>query len=329
MFKVFVTRQIPERGIDMMKNAGLEVDIWPHTNPINKDDLRLRVHGVDALVSMNSDDIDEKLLAEATSLKIVANFIQGHDNLDIHAASQRGIALTYTPDMVTDAKAEMLIALMTSLVRHIPAAHAYMKEGKYKKWEPLLFLGSQLKGKTLGFLGMSKVAMRVAEIAHKGFGMSIIFYDEERKRMPVKAKQVAMEAVLENADIISLHMPALPTTTKFIGSAELQQMKQGAYIINTARGSLIDESALVQNIRGGKIAGAALDVLHCEMLHKCEPGDHAELKKLDNVILTPQISTATHEARSAMSEAVALDIIAVSNGKQPKHLINPEAYELD
>lgn len=310
-----------------MRNAGLKVDIWPHANPISKDDLRLHIRDVNAVVSMNSDLIDDRLLSEAPSLKIVANFIQGHDNLDIHAASQRGIALTYTPDMVTDAKAEMLMALITSLVRHIPAAHAYMKDGKYKRWEPLLFLGSQLKGKTLGFLGMSKVAMRVAEIAHKGFGMNILFYDEERKRVPVKSKQVSIEDVLENADIISLHMPALPTTTKFIGSEELLQMKQGAYIINTARGSLIDESALVQNIRGGKIAGAALDVLHCEMLHKCEPGDHAELKKLDNVILTPQISSATYEARNAMSEAIAEDIIAVSHGRQPKHIINPEIYE--
>lgn len=329
MFNVFVTRQIPDNGIQLMREAGLHVEIWPEAKPLSKEEFIAKASQANALVTMSSDDVNEELLEQATHLKIIANFIQGHDNLDILAASTRGIALTYTPDVVTDAKAEMLIGLMMSLVRHIPNAVKYVKDGLYKRWEPLLFLGSQLRGKTMGFIGMSKVAMRAAEIAASGLGMKILFYDEEKKRMSVKAKQVSMDQVLAESDIISLHMPALPTTTKFISSNEFRKMKDGAFLINTSRGILVDESALVQNIRCGKVAGAALDVLTCERLHMCEPADHAELKKLENVIITPQISSATHEARNAMSEAVARDIIAVAAGKKPVHLINPEVYELE
>lgn len=327
MFKVFVTRQIPENGIRILRDAGLDVEIWPQNNPIGKDELISKVREAHALVTMNSDLIDEEILEEGKHLKIIANFLQGHDNLDIMAASKRGIALTYTPDVVTDAKAEMLIALMMSLARHIPIAHQYVQDGLYKRWEPLLFRGMQLRGKTLGFIGMSQVAMRAAEIAVHGLGMKVVFYDEEKKKMPVKAHQLSLEQVLAESDAISLHMPALPTTTKFISNEEFRMMKDGALLINTSRGVLVDESALVQNIRCGKVGGAALDVLKCEMLQMCEPADHAELKKLDNVILTPQIATATHEARNAMSEAIANDIILVASGKEPKHMINPEIYD--
>lgn len=327
MFKVFVTRQIPESGLRLMQREGLEVTTWPHARPMAKEELIDVVEEYDALITMSSDDVNKELLEHGKHLKIVANYIQGHDNLDILAASQKGIALTYTPDMVTDAKAEMIIALMMSLVRNVPQATEYMKSGLYKRWEPLLYLGMQLRGKTMGFIGMSQVAMRVAEIAVWGLGMKVIFYDEEKKRTTMKAKQASIEEVLAQGDVVSLHMPSLPTTTKFMSSEKFMMMKEGAYFINTSRGILVDESALVQNIRGGRVAGAALDVLKCEMVSNCDPVDHADLKKLNNVILTPQIASATFEARGAMSEAVAEDIILVASGKEPVHIINPEIYE--
>lgn len=326
MEKILITRPIPEEGISLLREAGHEVEVWDKSSPMSREEFLAAITDATALVTSVTERIDAEALAAAPHLKIVANYRSHYDNFDIWAATQRGVALTYVPLGVQDSMAEFTIGVIIALARQITQAHEYLEEGHYKRWEPMIFLGTELKGKTLGLVGFGKVGRRVGEIANV-LGMHVVYADEENKKVSFPATRRELPELLAESDVVSIHLPPLPTTNSLISAKEMRMMKEGAFLINTSRGMVIDETSLVQHLRSGRLAGAALDVLQCETLQDCSPSDHAELKGMENVLLTPQISSSTKEARTFMSITVAESILQHLSGKKPEYIINPEVFE--
>ncbi len=320
--KVFVTREIPEFGLNMLKKRkDIKLDVYKKDRAIPRQELLKRVEGCSAILSLLTDQIDEEVLdAAGSKLEVVANYAVGYDNIDILACADRGITVTNTPGVLTDAVAEHTIALITSLARRVPESDRFTRAGKYRGWEPMLFLGTQLKGKTLGIIGLGRIGQEVAKRATKGLGMEIIYFDIKRNRdfeFKYNARKAKVDSILKTADFISIHIPLKSSTRHLINRQRLNMMKKTAYLINTSRGPIIDEAGLVSALKKKRIAGAALDVFEDEP--KLSPG----LKKIDNVVLTPHTASATIETRSAMSELAASAILSVLDGRKPKNVVNP------
>jgi glyoxylate reductase len=320
--KVFVTRKIPEEGIKLLKKK-FQVRIYPQDKVISQKELLKGVKWCDALLCLLTDKIDSKVLRENPNLKVVSNYAVGYNNIDIKSATSLRIPITNTPGVLTDAVAEHTLALMMSVARRIPESDKFVRSGKYTGWKPLLLLGTQLKGKTLGIVGLGRIGISVAERAIKGMGMKVVYHNRSRRKDFEKkfgAKYANLNSLLKKSDFISLHVPLLPSTKHLIGSKELGLMKKTAYLINTSRGPIVNEKSLVSALKSRKIAGAALDVF------ENEPKLSAGLSKLNNVVLTPHTASATFEARSAMSIIAAENIIAVLKGKKAKFTVNSEVY---
>jgi len=320
--QVFITRKIPESGIKLLQKS-CEVKVYPKDQVIPKKELIKEVKQCDALLCLLTDKIDKKAIAANPKLKIISNYAIGFNNIDIVYATKKGIPVTNTPGRaIVDAVAEHTIALMFAVTKRIVEADQFTRQGKYKGWEPLLLLGMELVGKTIGIVGLGRIGSGVAQRA-KAMGMKVIYYDVKRNtdfEKEFSAHYLSLSELLKNVDIVSLHVPLLPTTTHLIGKKELALMKKTAYLINTSRGPVIDEKALVSALQKKQIAGAGLDVYEFEP--KLTPG----LVKLPNIVLTPHIASATIEARSEMSVDAAENILAVLQGRKPKMLVNPEVY---
>jgi len=319
--KVFVTRKIPEVGIKLLKKNGYTVRVYPKDDVISKAELLKGVKWCDGLLCLLTDKIDKKVIGENKNLKVISNYAVGYDNIDVKYATRKGIPVTNTPGVLTNAVAEHAFSLIMAVTRRIVEADKFTRARKYKGWEPLLLLGSELKGKTLGIIGLGRIGIRIAEITAKGMGMNVVYNDIRRNKKferRYRAKYVSKERLLKSADVITLHVPLLPSTRHMIGVKEFKMMKKGSYLINTSRGPVVDEKALVRALRRKEIAGAALDVFEFEP--KLAPG----LAKLDNVVLTPHMASATFETRSAMAEIAAKNIIAVIGGKKPPAIVNKE-----
>ncbi|MBU2613654.1 D-glycerate dehydrogenase [Patescibacteria group bacterium] len=319
---VYVTRRFADSGIKALKSAGYKVDVYSEDKPIPRKELLKNVKGRTALLPLLTDRIDDKVLdAAGKGLKVVANYAVGFDNIDVEAAKKRGITVTNTPhDKVNEAVAEHTFALMISLARRIAEADAYAKAGKYGHWSPTLLTGTDLYGKTLGIIGAGRIGAAVARRAVMGFGMKLVYSDMRPNKDLEKAydaKRLTMEKLLETADFVSLHVPLLPSTRHLISTAEFALMKKTAFLVNTARGPVVDEKALLRALKTKRIAGAGIDVFECEPAIDCDLTDNLELKSFPNVILTPHIASATIEAREAMSMVAAENIIAVLSGKPP------------
>ena len=318
--KVFITRKIPESGITLLKEY-CQVKVYPRDQISPREELVKGVKWCDALLCLLTDKIDGEIISANPGLRVIVNYAVGFDNIDVKAATERNIPVTNTPEVLTDAVAEHTIALMMAIARRIPESNKFTREGKYKGWEPMLFLGTELKGKTLGILGSGRIGSGVAERASKGMGMNILYFDVKRNPQfeeTYNAKFAKMDDLLEKADFITIHVPLLPTTKHLIGAEQFQMMKRTAYLINTSRGPVIDEKALVQALRKKEIAGASLDV------YEFEPKLSAGLERLDNVVLTPHTASGTYETRAAMSELAARNILDVLRGKTPQNLVNKE-----
>lgn len=315
MPKVFVTRKIPESGIKLLKEAGFEVEVSDYDGVLPRERLLQKVKGADAILSLLTDKIDGEVMdAAGPQLKIVANYAVGYDNFDLAAAKQRNVIMTNTPEVLTESVAEHTIALMFAICRRIVESDQFMRDGKYTAWAPMLFLGNGLVGKTLGLIGLGRIGAEVAKRMHDGFEMKILYYDIKRNEEAEKKynlKYVNLETLLKESDFISIHVPLLETTRHLIGEPQLKMMKKTAYLINTSRGQVIDEKALVAALKNSEIKGAALDVYEEEP--KMAPG----LADLPNTVLTPHTASATEETRSAMSELAAKNIIAVLSGQPP------------
>ncbi|HEY4497159.1 MAG TPA: D-glycerate dehydrogenase [Candidatus Paceibacterota bacterium] len=322
MPKIYITRKIPNAGIDKLKSAGYAVAISEKDGVLTKEELMtaLSGNGYDAVLCLLTDKIDDDVFeAAGTQCKIFANYAVGFDNIDLTAAKKRGVMVANTPDVLTDTVAEHTFTLMLSIAHRVAEADRFTRAGHYQGWAPMLLLGTDLSRKTIGIVGLGRIGARVAHHAEKGFDANVIYYDIKRNEAFENefhaTYKPSIEALLAEADFVSLHVPLLASTRHLMNADHLKLMKKTAYLINTSRGPVVDEKALTEALRSGTIRGAALDVFENEPA--VEPG----LLKLDNVILTPHIASATEETRSKMSELAAENIIAALSGQTPPNLI--------
>lgn len=319
---VFITRAIPDAGIRLLQNAGYDLDIYAGPDAIPQPELLRRVKGCDAILSLLTDRMDAAVFdAAGPALKVIANYAVGFDNVDLDAAKKRGIIVTNAPaPEVSETVAEHTFAFIMTLAHRIVEADAYSRAEKYAGWSPTLLLGVDVKGKTLGVVGLGRIGQAVAERAVKGFGMRCMYSGPHRNEPFEKefgAEYASLEKLLEAADFVTIHVPLLPSTRHLISTAEFTQMKPTAFLINTSRGPIVDEKALLRALRTKRIAGAALDVYECEPHLDCDLTDKLELKSFPNVVLTPHTASATIEARQAMSRLAAKNISAVLAGQPP------------
>lgn len=320
--KVFVTRVIPQPGIDLLRRAGLDVDVNESDTPLDHDALRHAAESYDALVTLLTDHIDRSVLeAGKGNLKIVANVAVGYDNIDVDAATALGIMVSNTPGVLTDTTADFAWALIMSVGRRVCEGDAYFRAGKYRGWGIMLLLGGDIHGATLGIVGFGRIGQAVARRA-TGFGMTILYYDPiveaDGVAAELGARKVGLETLLRESDFVTLHTLLSPETHHLIGARELEMMKPTAYLINTSRGPVVDEAALVEALRRNTIAGAGLDVF------EREPEPAPGLTELSNAVLTPHIASASVATRTRMATMAAENVIAASRGERPPTLVNTD-----
>lgn len=320
MGRVFITRDIPGVGIDLLKDAGHEVFVSSKDGVLSKEELIeiLQEKEYDAVLCLLTDTIDAEIFDAAPTVKMFANYAVGFNNIDIEEAAKRNITITNTPGVLTETVAEFTFSLILSLLHRIPEADAFTRAGKYKGWEPELLLGENISGKVIGIIGAGRIGQQVVRHAYH-FGAKIIYTDIQRnedleKELGAVYKK-EVDDVFREADIISIHVPLLPSTHHLVSKERLALMKENAYFINTSRGEVVDERALVEALRAKQIKGAALDVFEFEP--KLTPG----LIELKSVILTPHIASATESARNQMATMAAQNIIDSLAGNLPKHVV--------
>lgn len=313
--KVFVTRQIPEVGIELLREKGYDVEVSSESRVLTKAEIIEKATGVDALLSLLTDEIDAEVMNSlGDNLKVVSNYAVGYDNINLDAAKERSVAVTNTPGVLTESVAEHTFALLLSLARRIPESDRYTRAGKYKGWAPMLFLGTDVFDKTLGIVGLGRIGAAVAKRAVDGFGMNVVYSDPNQNQdfeKQFNASHLELDDLLQQSDFVSIHVPLLSQTHHLISEEKLALMKETAYIINTSRGPVIDEHALLHALEANLIAGAALDVF------EQEPDLTPGLENLENVIVTPHTASATVETRGKMSEIAARNIIAILEGEEP------------
>ena len=319
--KVYITRQIPESGINLLKEAGYEVVVSQKDGVLSKQELitELTNNNPDAVIPLLTDTIDSEVFEAASNAKIFATYSVGYNHIDLDAAKVHGVTITHTPGVLTDTVAEYAVSMICALTKRIPEGDKFTRAGEYKGWAPMLLLGADLKGKTLGILGAGRIGSKVAEIMYKAFGMHIVYYDVKENEFlnnEVNAEyRATVDEVLTEADVVTVHVPLLESTKHLINKERLTLMKSNAYLINTSRGPVIDEVALRDVLQDGVIRGAALDV------YEFEPEITQGLSEMNNVILTPHIASATQGTRSKMSEMAAKNAIAVLSGKEPENKV--------
>lgn len=316
--KVFVTSIIPEIGIEILKKNGIEVVQNKNYMPIEKEKLIRKAKECDALLCLLSNKIDKEIIDSLPNLKVIANYAVGFNNIDVEYATQKKIWVTNTPDVLTDATADLAFALLLACARRIVEADKFTREGKFKIWQSDLMLGKDLRGKTIGIIGAGRIGQAFARRT-KGFEMKILYYD--KKRIPefekeTGAKFSTLNQLLKKSDFISIHTPLTKETYHLIDKAQFELMKAGAILINTARGEVINERELVNALKSGKLFAAGLDV------YEFEPKITKELLKMKNVVLLPHIGSATTETRNKMAELAANNIVRVLKGKKPLTPVN-------
>ena len=314
MSRVVVTGRVPDAAIEKLR-AAHEVEMWPDPEPIGREELLRRVAGADAVVSLLTERIDAELLdAAGPQLKVVANVAVGYDNIDVPACTERDVVATNTPGVLTDATADIAFALILMATRRLGEGERLIRSGREWKWGMFFLLGSGLQGKTLGVVGMGGIGQATARRA-RAFGMEIVYQSRSEIDAGIAAelgaRRVELDELLSVSDVVSLHCPYGPATHHLIGAEQLAAMQDSAYLVNTARGPIVDEAALASALREGRIAGAGLDV------YEHEPRVHPELRELDNVVLLPHLGSATVETRTAMAVLAAENVLAVLGGQRP------------
>jgi len=306
--KIVVSRALPSSALDALRDSGAEVWVSPHDRPLTTDELHEAIAGADAVVTMLHDTVDAAFLdAAGAPLRVVANVAVGYDNVDVAAARERGVTITNTPGVLTDATADLAIALLLAVTRRIGEGERLIRSQRPWAWSIDFMLGRGLRGKTLGIVGYGEIGQATATRA-RAFGMEVVYTKRSRGGDP---GQVELDELLERAHVVSLHCPLTPETRHLIDGSALARMRDDAYLVNTARGPVVDEAALARALRDGVIAGAGLDVF------EREPEVHPELVGLDNVVLIPHLGSATVETRTAMAELAAANAVAVLAGRDP------------
>jgi len=325
MSSIYVTRRIPDIGITMLRDKGHTVYVSEKDGVLTRDELLEALRRVDpeGVLCLLADTIDAEVFDAAPRAKIFANYAVGFNNIDIAEAARRRVTITNTPGgALSNTVAEHTMALILALATRTVEGDRFVRRGEFTGWGPMMFLGVDLVGKTLGILGAGRIGSRLAHIAQKGFDMRIAYFDVKRNEAFETETQATyfptVEEVLERADVVSIHVPLLDSTRHLINAERLRRMKQTAYLVNTSRGSVVDEAALVEALRSGVIAGAGLDVF------ENEPALTPGLIELPNVVLTPHIASATIKTRDEMARMAAENLIAFFEGKTPPNIVLPQ-----
>jgi glyoxylate reductase len=320
MNKVYISRNIFSEGLDVLQRAGIGFSMNEADIPLSKQELINNARGCQGLICLLTDTVDNEVFASLPDLQIVSNVAAGYNNIDVVAAIKHGVIVTNTPGVLTETTADLAFALMICSARRIAEADKYTREGKYDGWKlKQPHLGTDIHGKTLGIVGMGSVGIALARRSKLGFNMDIIYCDERScKEAEDKfgAKRVSFEELLRASDFTSIHVPLTDMTRHLFGAREFKQMKTGSYLINTARGPIVNEVDLVEALKKGPIAGAGLDVF------EDEPHINPELLKLENVVLTPHIGSASYETRIRMAVMAVENMAAVLNGRPPLTRVN-------
>jgi glyoxylate reductase len=330
--RIFATRRIPDAGLDILKRTGeVEIGVEAEDEPVSRERLLEGIGGADVLVSLLTERIDRQVLEAGPRLRGVANYAVGFNNVDVAAATELGLPVTNTPGVLTDTTADLAWALLLSVARNVVPADRYMRQGQYRIWGPSLFLGGDVGPggsgvrKVLGIVGFGRIGQAVFRRS-RGFDMRVLAYDPPMREVIEKTdglEYAEMDRILEESDFITLHTDLNPSTRHLISGPAFEKMKPTAYLINTARGPIVDERALVLALREGRIAGAGLDVF------EDEPSMAPGLADLDNVVVLPHIASASRDTRNKMATMCAENAIAHARRERAPNCVNPEVYDTE
>jgi len=311
--KVFITRELPEIAFELLRKNKISFDYYKKDQPIPRKLLLQKVNDCDALIPLLTEKIDRELIDQMHNCKIIANYAVGYNNIDIDYAKKKKIIVTNTPDVLTESTADLTLALVLACARRIFEGEKLLRENNYKGWKPKLLLGTELKNKTFGLLGAGRIGSSVA-VRAKSFGTNIIYFDKNRRlklERETGARKVSLNYLLQNSNIISVHLPLNEKTYHLLDVTKLRLLNEHSILINTSRGEIIDESALIKLLQKAKPISVGLDVF------ENEPNLNPELLKFPNVVVIPHLGSATHEARDGMAELAVKNVINVLNGKAP------------
>jgi glyoxylate reductase len=308
--RVFVTRRLPGAALERLE-AAHDVEVWPERLPPPRAELLARAPELEGLLSTLTDRIDAELIEAAPKLRAISNYAVGVDNVDVEAATARGIPVGNTPGVLTESTADLALALMLGIARRLAEGESFVRAGEWRTWEPGLMLGRDLHGATVGIVGYGRIGEAVGRRL-EGFGCELLTTS--------RSDGVSLEELLERSDFVTLHCPLTADTRGLIGEAALQRMKPTAYLVNTARGPIVDTDALVGALHAGEIAGAALDVTDPEPL----PGDHP-LLDAPNALVVPHVGSATHDTRGRMADIAVDNLLAGLAGEPMPHSVTPRA----
>jgi glyoxylate reductase len=323
--KVFVARVIPSDGLDAVTEA-TDATVWPADLPPPRDELLRSIEGCDGVLTLLTDKVDAEFLDRAgPQLKVVSNYAVGFDNIDVPECTRRGIPVGNTPGVLTETTADLAFALLMAAARRLPEGDRYVRDGKWKTWGPMLLMGPDVHGATIGIVGFGRIGQAVAKRAG-GFGMTILYHDVNRLpddvTAPLGAQYTPLEDLLAQSDFISLHVNLTPETRHLIDAAALRRMKPTAILVNTSRGPVVDGAALASALKGRVIAAAALDVTDPEPIPMDDP-----LVGLDNCLIVPHIASASRATRGKMAQMTAANLLAGLRGERLPTPVNPEVYE--
>lgn len=315
--EVFITQPIPREWCEPLEGR-CRVNIHRASRPLSRATWRRTLREVEGLWCFLSDSIDREVLKGAPRLRVIANCAAGVNNVDLVEATARGIVVANTPDVLTDATADLTWALILAVTRRIVEGDDMVRAGRFKEWRADLLLGTDLSGKTLGVVGFGRIGRAVAKRA-EGFGMRVVYVSRHEEKIP-NARRVSLASLLAQSDMVTLHVPLTAQTRHLIGRRELAMMKRTAYLINTARGPVVDEVALVRALKGGRLLGAGLDVF------EREPALTPGLATLPNVVLMPHVGSATTGTRARMASLTRDNLLTALAGKRPRYVVNPEVF---
>ena len=315
--KIFLSRIIPNVGMELLKNSEFDIDILYDENPLSAHDLKKRIQDVHGLICLLDDTIDASIIHSAPHLEVISNMAVGYNNIDIEYAKSKNIAVCNTPGILSQSTAELAWALLFAIARRIPESDSFMRQGHFTGWKPLLMLGGDISGQTLGVIGTGQIGTAFA-LMSKGFKMRVLYNGKPNETLnkELNAENVPLDTLIKESDFISLHIPMRKENYHLIGKKEFDMMKPSAYLINTARGPVIDEKALLDALENKKIAGAALDV------YENEPELTPGLSQLKNVVLAPHIGSATIPVRDRLAIMAVENCLNILRGKKGEHRVD-------
>ena len=321
--RVYVTRQLPGDALDRLREQA-QVDIWGDDLPPPRDELLAALAEAEGLICLLTDNIDAGLLQEAPNLRAISTMAVGYDHIDIEAATANGVLVTHTPGVLTETTADFAFALLLSAARRLPEGERAVREGRWSSWSPSFLLGRDVHGATLGIVGLGEIGLAVARRA-RGFDMRVLYHSRTRK--PAAEEElgcvyVGFDELLDESDFVSVHLPLTPETRHLFGDAAFERMKTTAIFVNTARGAVVDEAALMRALESQAIAGAAVDVAEVEPLPRHDP-----LLRLPNLLATPHIASASVATRSRMAEMAVENLLSTLAGETPAHCVNPQVID--